>query len=74
MKLSDLQLVFKSSGIGAVDARGYIVSLLNKFEVALTWDNSSLLIPSLLPSEEDLHNPHAQDAVRVKVQNYQNTI
>lgn len=31
----------------------YIVSLLNKFEVALSWDARTLLIPSLLPTEED---------------------
>lgn len=30
----------------------YIVSLLNKFEVALTWDSRTLLIPSLLPVQE----------------------
>lgn len=30
----------------------YIVNLLNKFEVALTWDSRTLLIPSLLPVEE----------------------
>lgn len=31
----------------------YILSLLNKFEVALTWDFCTLLIPSLLPVDED---------------------
>uniref|UniRef100_A0A182VV89 non-specific serine/threonine protein kinase n=1 Tax=Anopheles minimus TaxID=112268 RepID=A0A182VV89_9DIPT len=40
MKMDDLQHV-------------YIVSLLNKFEVALSWDARTLLIPSLLPTEED---------------------
>lgn len=32
----------------------YIISLLNKFEVALTWDSRTLLIPSLLPDSEDI--------------------
>lgn len=50
MKLDDLQIVLKSSTC----TREYIVNLLNKFEVALTWDSRSLLIPSLLPSEEDM--------------------
>lgn len=54
MKLDDLKHIFKSSNIGSVDTRGYIVNLLNKFEVGLTWDTRSLLIPSLLPSEEDI--------------------
>lgn len=35
----------------------YILSLLNKFEVALTWDLRTLLIPSMLPvSETDPEN------------------
>lgn len=54
MKLEDIQHVFKSSTISTVDTQGYIVSLLNKFEVALTWDYRTLLIPSLLPTEEDI--------------------
>lgn len=63
MKLDDLKHVFKSSNLGPVDTRGYIVNLLNKFEVALTWDNRTLLIPSLLPAEDDVHTA----AVKVKV-------
>ncbi|KAI4458153.1 ankyrin repeat and protein kinase domain-containing protein [Holotrichia oblita] len=55
MKLDDLKHIFKASNIGPMDSRGYIVNLLNKFEVALTWDSRTLLIPSLLPSEEDIH-------------------
>jgi hypothetical protein len=66
MKLDDLKHVFKSSSIGLVDTRGYIVNLLNKFEVALTWDSRTLLIPSLLPSEESMRATHTQ-LVRVKV-------
>lgn len=54
MKLDDIQHVFKSSTISTMDTQGYIVSLLNKFEVALTWDCRTLLIPSLLPTEEDI--------------------
>ncbi|KAK8788832.1 hypothetical protein V5799_021393 [Amblyomma americanum] len=47
MRLEDLQHLFRSA-----ETRSYLLSLLNKFEVALTWDGRSLLIPSLLPSEE----------------------
>lgn len=54
MKLDDIQHVFKSSIISSIDTQGYVVSLLNKFEVALTWDFRTLLIPSLLPTEEDI--------------------
>lgn len=62
MKLDDLQIVLKSSTC----TREYIVNLLNKFEVALTWDSRSLLIPSLLPSEEDMYSQRAQP-VSIKV-------
>ncbi|XP_060525729.1 leucine-rich repeat serine/threonine-protein kinase 1 isoform X2 [Cylas formicarius] len=72
MKLDDLKHVFKASNIGPVDMRGYIVNLLNKFEVALTWDSRTLLIPSLLPSEDDmilaqLYPGQSQSLVKVKV-------
>ncbi|XP_065214793.1 leucine-rich repeat serine/threonine-protein kinase 1 isoform X2 [Planococcus citri] len=53
MKLDDLKHIFKSTNLNLTDAQEYIVNLLNKFEVALTWDNRTLLIPSLLPSEEE---------------------
>lgn len=64
MKLADLQHVFKSSCLGAANNRGYIVSLLNKFEVALTWDARTLLIPSLLPAEE---HTSLENAVKIRV-------
>ncbi|XP_023236619.1 leucine-rich repeat serine/threonine-protein kinase 1-like [Centruroides sculpturatus] len=54
MKIEDLKHVFKSSQCAPTDAQNYILYLLNKFEVALTWDNRTLLIPSLLPTEEQL--------------------
>lgn len=56
MKLDDLKHIFKSTNLNLADAQEYIVNLLNKFEVALTWDNRTLLIPSLLPSEEETQN------------------
>lgn len=67
MKLDDLKHVFKSSTCAPVDAKSYIVNLLNKFEVALTWDNRTLLIPSLLPSEEQLRTGLPGTDVRVKM-------
>lgn len=44
----------------------YILSLLNKFEVALTWDLRTLLIPSLLPVTED----EPENRITLKVSNY----
>ncbi|XP_052864950.1 leucine-rich repeat serine/threonine-protein kinase 1 [Anopheles cruzii] len=65
MKVEDLQHVFKSSCLGSNNTRGYIVSLLNKFEVALSWDARTLLIPSLLPTEEDSYSDHRMVTVKI---------
>jgi len=67
MKLEDLQLIFRSSSSAPVETQSYIVSLLNKFEVALTWDSRTLLIPSLLPTEEQTLLGLPGSDVRVKV-------
>ncbi|XP_050691737.1 leucine-rich repeat serine/threonine-protein kinase 1-like isoform X4 [Eriocheir sinensis] len=67
MKLDDLKHVFKSSTCAPLDAKSYILNLLNKFEVALTWDNRTLLIPSLLPSEEHLRSGLPGTDVRIPV-------
>lgn len=67
MKLEDLQLIFRSTSSAPVETQSYIVSLLNKFEVALTWDSRTLLIPSLLPTEETMLLGLPGSDVRVKV-------
>ncbi len=64
MRLDDLRHVFKSSAAVSLSAKSYIVNLLNKFEVALTWDSRTLLIPSLLPTERQMR---AAAAARVTV-------
>ena len=52
MKIADLQILFKGSRFSETEEiMKFIVDLLGKFELALTWDNEHLLIPSLLPSE-----------------------
>lgn len=52
MKIDDLGFLFKSIDINLSGGiQSYVVNLLNKFEVALTWNSQYLLIPSLLPSD-----------------------
>lgn len=52
MKIKDLLFLFKGSRFNETDEiMSFIVDLLSKFELALTWDNEHLLIPSLLPTE-----------------------
>lgn len=67
MRLEDLQLVFRSSTSAPAEAQAYVVNLLNKFEVALTWDSRTLLIPSLLPTEDQTAYDLPGSDVRVKI-------
>ncbi|KAK3593623.1 hypothetical protein CHS0354_025515 [Potamilus streckersoni] len=53
MKVKDLKSLYKASDkIGS-----FILSLLNKFEVALQYDKDNLILPSLLPTAKDLESP-----------------
>lgn len=54
MKTEHLLQLFKNTHNAPMDVQSYLLSLLNKFELAITWDNRTLLIPSLLPTEEQL--------------------
>lgn len=50
-KSGSLHKLHGGAGMAAgMGQHAYIVNLLNKFEVALTWDSRTLLIPSLLPA------------------------
>jgi hypothetical protein len=55
MKIEDMKWLYKGVKNQLDDMRSYIVSLLQKFEVALLWDHDNLMIPSLLPTEADLN-------------------
>lgn len=69
MKIDDLAFLFKTIDInlnGGV--KSYVVNLLNKFEVALTWNSQYLLIPSLLPTHAaSITNQSINDNFHVKM-------
>jgi len=68
MKTNDIALLFKGASFRTDDICQYIISLLQKFEVALLWDSNNLLIPSLLPTELDLiKNPALMHQVLVRL-------
>ena len=54
MKSDDLKVLFRNAAFRPEDIKTYVINLLNKFEVALQWDDQNLLIPSMLPSERDM--------------------
>lgn len=63
MKTEHLKQLFGKSAIfQSDDLQTYIISLLSKFELALRWDEENLLLPSLLPSEDERG---LQEAVKV---------
>ncbi|TKR94021.1 hypothetical protein L596_008370 [Steinernema carpocapsae] len=73
MKMDDLAILFKSfikqnstNSAASTNLRSYIVDLLHKFEVALTWQSRYLLIPSLLPDEYQLRGGYPGCEVKVK--------
>ena len=53
MRTDDLRMLFKNSAFKPDDIKAYVINLLNKFEVALLYDDENLLIPSLLPTESE---------------------
>jgi len=65
MRTEDLKILFKNTTFKAEDIKTYIIDLLNKFEVALLWNNQNLLIPSLLPTEMDMRREQPGCDVRV---------
>lgn len=67
MNIDDLGHLFRSMDINlGVGVQSYVVNLLNKFEVALTWNSQYLLIPSLLPSQPDSFSEE-RASLRVKL-------
>jgi GTPase SAR1 family protein len=66
MKIKDLLILFKGSRFTeSEEIMSFIVDLLGKFELALTWDNEHLLIPSLLPSETMLK--YSNQDIRISI-------
>ena len=60
MRAFDLSLLFKNARFrcsaaagGTDDVNAWVIGLLSKFEVALKFNDEDLLIPSLLPTEEE---------------------
>ena len=65
MRTDDLKILFKNAAFKPEDIKTYVIDLLNKFEVALMWDERNLLIPSLLPTEDDINRGRPHSDIRV---------
>src|SRR5690606_19153030 len=62
-----LKLLFKNISCSTSDIKSYIINLLNTFEVALSWDSRTLLIPSMLPTEEMLISGQIKADIRIPI-------
>lgn len=72
MKTEHLLQLFKNTQNAPSNISSYLINLLNKFELAITWDNRTLLIPSLLPTEEQIYTGHSGWDIVVRQQrNYE---
>ena len=67
MRTDDLKILFKNAAFKPEDIKSYIIDLLNKFEVALMWDEHQLLIPSLLPTEDHVKRGMPASDIRVSI-------
>lgn len=56
MRKSDISRIYSNSN----QVGQYILSLLNKFEVALAIDEENLILPSLLPTHNEI-TPSSKD-------------
>jgi len=65
MRTDDLLFLFK--GKGHSNLPQYVMSLLSKFELAVPFDPSRLLIPSLLPPQQPVHSSSSLIGTEVKV-------
>ena len=54
MKISELPSSFQDANISISDSLPILLPLLQKFDLAITWDNEHLIFPPLLPLQLSL--------------------
>ena len=55
MKISELLDAFQDTSISTISYTSVVLPLLQKFDLAITWDNQHLIFPSLLPVQLSLN-------------------
>jgi hypothetical protein len=55
MKIDELSVIFQDTNISVIDNISILLRLLQKFDLAITWDNEHLIFPSLLPTQLSLN-------------------
>lgn len=55
MKINELPNNFQDTNISITDSLPILLPLLQKFDLAITWDNEHLIFPPLLPLQLSLN-------------------
>jgi hypothetical protein len=55
MKINELSVTFQDTNISIINNISILLRLLQKFDLAITWDNQHLIFPSLLPTQLSLN-------------------
>jgi len=55
MKINELSITFQDTNISIINNISILLRLLQKFDLAITWDNQHLIFPSLLPTQLSLN-------------------
>lgn len=55
MKIDELSITFQDTNIPMINNISILLRLLQKFDLAITWDNQHLIFPPLLPTQLSLN-------------------
>jgi hypothetical protein len=55
MKINELSVTFQDANISMINNISILLRLLQKFDLAITWDNQHLIFPPLLPTQLSLN-------------------
>jgi hypothetical protein len=55
MKINELSVTIQDTNISIRNNISILLRLLQKFDLAITWDNQHLIFPPLLPSQLSLN-------------------
>lgn len=55
MKISELSVAIEDSNASMLNNTTFLLRLLQKFDLAITWDNQHLIFPPLLPTQLSLN-------------------
>ncbi len=55
MKIMELPIIFQDGSFPVINNISILLPLLQKFDLAITWDNQHLIFPPLLPIQLSLN-------------------